>query len=225
MRMRVVKPGFFEDWELSRLPLGARLTFIGVWCMADRRGRLFDNPRNIASALFPHEDRTEDVTQWLAELAPNWITRYEVDGRKLMAVNKFEEHQHCNVREPESRLPAPPNQHVATTRAMHVQTARVDSTCSTVTVTGTGTGTTDRPFVKVRPFVKGTGPVENDFLELLMTWTEGRIKGRPGPNVVDALIQRFVDVDSFHTWLMSHRAQRRSIKSWGWFLTIAKNGY
>ena len=44
MRTRLLKPGFFMNEELARLPVRARLLFAGLWCLADREGRLEDRP-------------------------------------------------------------------------------------------------------------------------------------------------------------------------------------
>lgn len=129
MRARIVKPGLFSDFGLSRLPIQARYLFVGLWCLADREGRLIDSPRFIAGQVFPHDDGSieADVTTWLSQLeACGFIQRYEVNGGRYILVTNFKKHQHINQREAPSLLPPPKNEEstsypVDSSRAMHVQ--------------------------------------------------------------------------------------------------------
>lgn len=108
MRARLIKPDFFEDEELCAIPAGARLLFIGLWCLADREGRLLDIPKRIAIDIFPYEELEETVDKWLDLLAQRWITRYEGDGKKCISVNAFTRHQKPHIHEKKSALPPPP---------------------------------------------------------------------------------------------------------------------
>lgn len=111
MRSRTIRPGFFDDFALGRLPHGARLLFIGLWCVADREGRILDLPRRIAAEVYPHdaEGIEADVANWLGMLdCAGVITRYESGGQKCIHVNNFARFQKCHPNEAESRLPPPP---------------------------------------------------------------------------------------------------------------------
>ncbi len=111
MRARLLKPGFFTDQKLAKLPHGARLLFAGLWCLADREGRLIDSPRWIGGQVFPHDDETIDreVPVWLAALeSSGFILRYAVDRSKFIQVKNFRKHQTVNQREAASEIPAPP---------------------------------------------------------------------------------------------------------------------
>lgn len=107
MRARLLKPGFFDDEDLSRLPLGARLLFAGLWCMADRLGRLVDSPKKIAGDVFPHDESISPamVGRWLKLLSEHHITRYTVEGCNYIQVNNFIAHQTPNIRERLSVIP------------------------------------------------------------------------------------------------------------------------
>jgi hypothetical protein len=103
-RMRFVKHEFFLDDALAAKSALARLLFIGLWTLADREGRLIDNPAKIRAQLFPYE--AVDVASLLQELAPDFIHRYEVDGKPLIQVKNFAKHQRPHHKEPKSDLPA-----------------------------------------------------------------------------------------------------------------------
>jgi len=103
-RVRLLKPSFFTNDALGEVePLG-RLLFAGLWCIADREGRLHDRPRRIKAEVFPYDD--VDVNRLLDELAArSLIDRYEVDGRRYVQVTTFSKHQRPHAREVPSTIP------------------------------------------------------------------------------------------------------------------------
>lgn len=106
-RQRMLHPKFFTDGELVSLPPLHRLLFAGLWCEADRAGRLVDRAVDLKIRLLPAD--TADVEAMLADLAKaGLIVRYEVDGRRYLAVKNFATYQHPHVREPQSTIPEPP---------------------------------------------------------------------------------------------------------------------
>lgn len=105
-RARGIKPGFFTDAEVIELTFEARLLFIGLWCLADREGRLKDRPKQIKMELFPADD--VDVNIGLTALASRGlIVRYSVAGDNLIEVPNFAKHQHPHHQEKPSDLPGP----------------------------------------------------------------------------------------------------------------------
>lgn len=105
MRARNIKPGFFKNEELVNLKPIARLLFIGLWCLADREGRLEDRPKRIQGELFPYE--RVDVDSLLADLDEHgFIVRYEAEGRQYIQVKKFKLHQNPHPNEKPSEIPA-----------------------------------------------------------------------------------------------------------------------
>jgi len=105
-RARNIKPGFFMNEDLAECDLAARLLFIGLWCLADREGRLEDRPKRIGAFVFPYEQY--DIDNLLNQLAERgFIIRYEVDGKKYIQVVNFKKHQNPHVREAASEIPAP----------------------------------------------------------------------------------------------------------------------
>lgn len=108
MRTRELKPSFFANEELARLPAHARLLFQGLWLMADREGRLRDAVKTIDGEVFPHE--RVNTARLLCQLADaGFIVRYEVDGRRYIWLPTFGRHQHVHPNERPSELPPFPD--------------------------------------------------------------------------------------------------------------------
>lgn len=106
MRARNIKPGFFKNEQLPDCDPLARLLFIGLWCMADKRGRMEDRPRKIKLEILPCDNC--DIEALLEQLQScGFICRYEVGGRRYIQVINFDRHQHPHHKEPDSMLPAP----------------------------------------------------------------------------------------------------------------------
>lgn len=105
-RARNIKPSFFINEGVNACQPLARLLFIGLWCLADRLGRLPDSAKRIKWQVLPADDT--DVDSLLAELGRHgFILRYEVDGQKYIQINNFEKHQRPHVKESASTIPAP----------------------------------------------------------------------------------------------------------------------
>jgi hypothetical protein len=105
-RARNIKPSFFANEDLAELDLRSRLLFIGLWCLADREGRLEDRPKRIKAELFPYEDC--DINEHLQELHDSgFIRRYEMYGERYIWIVKFTKHQNPHIKEKASMIPAP----------------------------------------------------------------------------------------------------------------------
>ena len=107
-RSRNIKPGFFMNDALAEVdPLG-RLLFAGLWCIADRDGRLEDRPKRIKAEVLPYDDC--DVDDLLNQLVKHdFIIRYEVEGEFYIQVINFLKHQNPHKNEVDSIIPAPEN--------------------------------------------------------------------------------------------------------------------
>ena len=97
-RIRSIKPDFFTSETVASLPLSARLTFIGLWTHVDDNGVTVDNGRLITAAIWPLEEdpretlqRTQEDLRRLSDAG--LIQRYEHDGRHLLFVTSWDEHQ------------------------------------------------------------------------------------------------------------------------------------
>lgn len=106
-RKRDIKYSFFENEELGADgadPLYS-LLFVGLWCLADREGRLEDRPLKIKGKLFPYRtiNNPDAMLQWLAD--HGFIERYEVDGKRYIQVLNFAVHQNPHPNEAASIIP------------------------------------------------------------------------------------------------------------------------
>jgi len=102
-RIRTVKPDFFTSDDICALSPLARLLYIGLWCEADREGRLVWAPRTFRRRYLPEDDG--DIADICQELLDRDLVRLYGDG--LAHIPTFLEHQHVNPREAASVLPAP----------------------------------------------------------------------------------------------------------------------
>jgi hypothetical protein len=117
-RMRQLKPSFFEDEDVAELTPWARLLFLGLLGLADRRGRLEERQAYIRVRVFPFDDMETArvrLTDLLDELSRErkhsggaFIVRYEVGGRRYIQIVNFEKHQKPHPKEAESEIPPAP---------------------------------------------------------------------------------------------------------------------
>lgn len=112
-RARNIKPGFFKNERLADCDPLARMLYAGLWCEADREGRLEDRPRRLKAEYLPYDDCDADALLAQLEKA-GFIVRYVVDGTGFIAIPAFNKHQNPHMREPASSIPAP-GQHSAST--------------------------------------------------------------------------------------------------------------
>jgi hypothetical protein len=115
MRARNLKPGFFKNEILAELDPLTRILFAGLWCMADREGRLEYRPKRIKAELLPYDNC--NVEKMLNSLSKEFITIYEVDGNKYIEINKFTEHQNPHIKEAACSIPAPDKHSTSTVQA------------------------------------------------------------------------------------------------------------
>lgn len=106
MRIRTIKPEFWSHEGIAALPALTRLLFIGLWNLADRRGRLEDRPKRIKVQILPYDDADVDVHLDVLHQS-GFITRYSSKGVQVVQVNGFEKHQRISGKEAEveSELP------------------------------------------------------------------------------------------------------------------------
>lgn len=109
-RSRNIKPSFFMNDDLAKVePLG-RILFAGLWCIADREGRLENRPRRIKVEVLPYDDC--DVDRLLQELHDHgFILRYEAAGVQYIQVINFTKHQNPHKNEAPSVIPEPAPKH------------------------------------------------------------------------------------------------------------------
>ena len=106
-RTRLIKPALFENEVLGQMDGDTVLLFTGLWCIADREGRVEDRPLRIKAQLFPYRDLA--IAEKLNSLAnAGFIQRYEASERKCIQINNWAKHQRPHIKENPSELPPPP---------------------------------------------------------------------------------------------------------------------
>ena len=105
-RIRTIKPEFFTSDDICALSPLARLLYVGLWCEADRDGRLVWTPGVMKRRYLP--DDACDIEVLGAELVGRGLIRLYGDG--LACIPSFARHQHVNIREAQSKLPPPPGE-------------------------------------------------------------------------------------------------------------------
>lgn len=115
-RARILKPAFFTNEILAEVdPLG-RLLFQGLWCLADREGRLEDRPKRLKAEILPYDDA--DVDALLQALHDRgFILRYAFAEQRFIQVVRFSRHQNPHCKEAGSSIPAPSEHQASTVQA------------------------------------------------------------------------------------------------------------
>jgi hypothetical protein len=104
-RARNIKPSLFKNELLGVADPLLTILFVGLWCLADRDGRLEDRPMRIRAEIFPYREKL-DINRYLTELARlGFIHRYEASGTACIEVVNFKKHQAPHHTERPSELP------------------------------------------------------------------------------------------------------------------------
>lgn len=108
-----MKPEFFKDEDLAEHPFWVRILFEGLWCYADRAGRLEERPIRLKAEILPYDKI--DIIKGLEALSEKkkhsprhepFIIRYDVDGNKYIQILNFPKHQSPHSTERPSVIPA-----------------------------------------------------------------------------------------------------------------------
>lgn len=107
MRIRTIKPDFWQDEECATLSRDARLVYIAMWNEADDDGRLRGSAKYLRAVLFPYDDDLQMGKILLSLRAHGKIIEYSVRAQTYLFLPNFRRHQRIN-RPSASRLPEPP---------------------------------------------------------------------------------------------------------------------
>lgn len=103
-RIRTIKPEFFTSDDICALSPLARLLYIGLWCEADREGRLEWTPRVFKRRYLPDDEC--DIDKLCHELLARDLVRLYGDDN-LAFIPTFLDHQRPNPREAASTHAVP----------------------------------------------------------------------------------------------------------------------
>jgi hypothetical protein len=95
MRIRSIKPEFWESESLGRVSREARLLFIGLFSCCDDHGRARASSRLLASRLYPYDDDAlKKLPAWIEELEKERCIRlYKVNDECYLDIPKWLNHQ------------------------------------------------------------------------------------------------------------------------------------
>lgn len=103
-RARNIKPSLYLDDQLAECSIPARYLFTGLWCIADKEGRLEDRPKKIKAEIYPYD--SVNVDKLLDELCRSGhIVRYEIMNSHYIWIPKFVKHQNPHKNEKDSEIP------------------------------------------------------------------------------------------------------------------------
>lgn len=93
-RIRTIKPEFWTDETIVRLPFEARLLFIGMWNFADDSGAIEYSPDRLRLQILP-ADSSCDIGALIDLLEAAGLISYWVDeqGTQALSINKWAKHQ------------------------------------------------------------------------------------------------------------------------------------
>src|SRR5471032_626819 len=92
-RIRTIKPEFFTSDDICALSPLARLLYVGLWCEADRAGRLVWMPRAFKRRYLP--DDACDIDRLADELLKRGTSR---PSRATSTSTRARRHRNCRHR-------------------------------------------------------------------------------------------------------------------------------
>lgn len=109
----MIKPEFWSDRSIGKMPRDVRLTFLGLISNADDFGKLPGDPLVVRAMIFPYDkDLTAKIVdKWLRTLHNSKrILRYESGKNRdrYIIIPNFRKHQKIDKRWQRSDLPDPP---------------------------------------------------------------------------------------------------------------------
>ena len=109
MRIRTIRPEFYQSESVGSMTWKTRLVFINLWSYVEDNGVNLDNPRLFRGQCMPYDDDVlDDIEDAFAELEQcGSIIRYERDGKRLLFVPGFKKWQ--NIQRPGTCHYLPPD--------------------------------------------------------------------------------------------------------------------
>lgn len=107
-RIRTIKPSFWEDEKIAKLPRACRLFYIGMWNQADDMGVIRGNPALLKSAIFPYDEdlRVSEVQKWIDALVnARMLIPITYKSESYYIVRTFRSHQKFDARYPNFLIP------------------------------------------------------------------------------------------------------------------------
>ena len=107
-KYRTIKPEFWDDEKIAKLPYPCRLFYIGLWNYADDYGVFINNQTLLKSKIFPYDEnlRVSEVKSWIDALVDSRrLVPVSHNGESYYVIRKFRSHQVIDKRFERSILP------------------------------------------------------------------------------------------------------------------------
>lgn len=216
-RARNIKPGFFSNDALAECEPLARILFAGLWCIADKSGRLEDRPKKIKAEVLPYDDC--DADDLLSQLEKHgFILRYSVCNFNAIQILNFEKHQNPHVKEAESTIQAPDKNSASPLQEQETHTTNPADSLLPITdslISDTGLPSKDLSAPSAQTTKKGTS-LPADW-KLSKEWGDWALSEKPDWTADD--VRRVADDFKDH-WLAN--ANQAKSKKADWFATWRK---
>ena len=99
-----MKPEFFIDSKMAKKAPIVRLFFQGLWCHADKEGRLEEDQERLKIQIIPYDKVS--VESCLKALEGDQIIRYQVGEKRYIFIKNFTKHQNPHPKEAKSTIPS-----------------------------------------------------------------------------------------------------------------------
>ncbi len=130
-RIRTIKPSFWEDEKIAKLPRACRLFYIGMWNQADDMGVIRGNTALLKSAIFPYDEdlRVSEVQKWIDALVDaRMLIPITYKSESYYIIRTFRSHQKFDARYPNFLIPKEISskeidnyEHPASTQREHIE--------------------------------------------------------------------------------------------------------
>lgn len=107
--MRFIYPSFFDNEDIATLMPIERCLYLGLWCYADKEGRLEDKPVRMKKTILGYDNVTaQEVDGFLNHIEKaGFIIRYIEEDKHYIQIKNFSKYQPVREDEPASIIPAP----------------------------------------------------------------------------------------------------------------------
>ena len=98
-RIRTIKPEFWDDEKLAKMPFEVRLFFIALWNFSDDYGIVKASPVWLKAKIFPYDEslKTDKVKGWLDILInAGMLIPVEWEKEGFLYIRSFNDHQVIN---------------------------------------------------------------------------------------------------------------------------------
>lgn len=124
-RIRTIKPEFWEDEKLAKLPMPCRLFYIGTWNFADDQGVFRGSPSILKSRIFPYDEtlRASEVSKWIDALVEaRMIIPVSYNNESYYIIRTFHNHQIIDRRYLKTTIPQALYDSTMLSHSEHVET-------------------------------------------------------------------------------------------------------